>query len=118
MLPVILAAWLFPTSGPVAPGWSEHAGGHALDLRDRGEAVAHLLQAVVAQAHHALLEGDRDHVVDRCAFEDQRADALADGHHLIHAQAPAIAGAAAARAADRLVGVRARDAQESGRVSW
>ncbi len=34
----------------------EQAGRHALDLGDRGEALAHLLHAVVAQAQHPFFE--------------------------------------------------------------
>src|SRR5947209_1289332 len=42
----------------------QQAARHALDLGDRGDAVAHLLQAVVAQLAHALARGDGDEVVD------------------------------------------------------
>src|ERR1700681_1208081 len=81
---------------------SEHAVRHAFDLGDRGDPVAHLLQAVVAQAGHPFAVGDRLDVVNLRALEDQAADLFAHGHHLVHAYAPAIARAAAARAADRL----------------
>ena len=39
-------------------------------------------------------DGHRDHVVDRGALEDQRADRLGDRHHLIDADPAAVAGAA------------------------
>src|SRR3954451_25370796 len=72
----------------------------ARDLGDRRDAAAHLLQAVLAQAHHALahrLVGDR---VGGLARDRHLADRLGDRHDLVEADPALVAGAAAARAAD------------------
>src|SRR6476660_3998656 len=81
---------------------SDHAG----DLRDRRAALADLLEPVVAQAGHPLFDGD---VADRLggrAFKRELLDLGRDLHHLVHADPPAIAAAAAAPAADGLVGLQ------------
>src|SRR5918992_1673992 len=77
--------------------------GDARDLGDRGEAAADLLEPVLAQPHHALVDrrvGDR---LGGLAGDGERADRLADPHHLVEPDAALVAGSAAARAADRLV---------------
>src|SRR6478735_7642812 len=79
-------------------------GRHAVDLGDRGPALPDLLQAVVAQAAHALAHGDFGDPIRRRALDGERPDLLGDGHDLVEPDAPAIARAAAARAADGFVG--------------
>jgi hypothetical protein len=54
----------------------QQAVGHAFDLSDRGQSLAHLRQAVVTQATHTLAQRHRNHVIDRGALEDQRTNGL------------------------------------------
>src|SRR4051812_44145468 len=79
--------------------------GHAVDLGDRGAALPDLLEAVLVQAAHPLAHGDLGDAVGRGALDGQRTYLLGHGHDLVEADAPAIARAAAARAADGLVGL-------------
>src|SRR4051794_7744892 len=79
--------------------------GHAVDLGDRGAALPDLLQAVLVQAAHPLAHGDFGDAIGRRALDGERADLLGHGHDLVEADAPAIARAAAAGAADGLVGL-------------
>src|SRR5919106_1303425 len=61
--------------------------GDARDLGDRGEAAADLLEPVLAQAHHALVDrrmGDR---LGGLAGDGERADRLRDPHDLVEADA-------------------------------
>src|SRR5215212_825010 len=77
--------------------------GDARDLGDRREAAPDLLQAVLAQAHHALVDrgvGDR---LGRLAGHGERPDGLGDPHDLVEADAALVARAAAAGAAHGLV---------------
>ena len=60
-------------------------------LVDRGSAIEHLRQPVLAQRAHALLDGDGADRVGRCALEDQLADPRTDLHHLEQPQASAVA---------------------------
>jgi hypothetical protein len=64
------------TETSAGSGGLQHTRGHALDLGDRGQALAHLLQAVLAQALHAFLHSHGHHLIHRGALEDQRADRL------------------------------------------
>src|SRR5579875_3190397 len=90
------------------------ASEHPDDLVDRGEALAHLAEGVVAQRAHALAArggGDR---VARGRVERELADCGGDGHDLVDADAAPVAAASTARAAaglervDVLVAVEAR----------
>src|SRR5215217_9192093 len=80
--------------------------GDAGDLGDRGEPAADLLEPVLAQPHHALVDrrvGDR---LGGLARHGERADRLGDPHDLVQADPALVARAAAAGAADRLVGLQ------------
>src|SRR3954468_12654361 len=74
------------------------APGDPGDLGERGLAVAHLGDAVLAQSAHALLDGDSADLVGRGALDDEPPDLGGHGHDLEQADAAAVAGAAAARA--------------------
>src|SRR3712207_635743 len=90
-------------AGSLSPGGRSARAGDARDLGDRRDAAPDLLEAVLAQAHHALadrLVGDR---VGRLAGHGHLADRLGDRHDLIEADAALVAGAAAAGAAHGLV---------------
>src|SRR5919197_190675 len=72
------------------------------DLGDRGQAAADLLQPVLAQPHHSLVDrrvGDR---LGGLARDGKRADRVGHPHDLVQADPALVAGAAAARAPDRL----------------
>src|SRR5688572_6127115 len=78
--------------------------GDASDLGDRGEPAAHLLEPVLAQPHHALVDrrvGDR---LRGLACHRQGADRVRDPHDLVEADPALVARAAAAGAAHGLVG--------------
>src|SRR3954452_19894072 len=76
------------------------------DLGDRGEPAADLLQPVLAQAHHALVDGRVGDRLGGLAGHGERADGVADPHDLIQPDAALVAGAAAAGAAHGLVGLQ------------
>src|SRR3954465_1573987 len=77
----------------------------ARDLGDRRDAVAHLVEAVVAQAAHAVAHRDRGDAVGRRALDRERADLLGDRHDLVEPDPALVAAAAAALAAAGLVGL-------------
>src|SRR3954454_6923677 len=79
--------------------------GDAGDLGDRGQAAADLLEPVLAQAHHALVDGRVGDRLGRLAGHGERADRVADPHHLVEADPALVARAAAAGAAHGLVGL-------------
>src|ERR1700728_2766821 len=83
----------------------DQARGHPLDLLDRGQTGAHLLDAVVVQAAHAVARGGGGDLVHGGVLEDLAADLFGDREHLVDADASAVAGGRAARAADGLVGL-------------
>src|SRR4051794_35110993 len=74
--------------------------GDAGDLGDRGQAAADLLEAVLAQAHHALVHGGVHDRLGRLARDRQGADRVRHPHDLVQADPALVAGAAAAGAAD------------------
>src|SRR4051812_25910589 len=78
------------------------APGDPGDLGERGLAVAHLGDAVLAQSAHPLLDGDGADLVGWGALDDESPDLGRHGHDLEQADATAVAGAAAARAAHGL----------------
>src|SRR4051794_34622463 len=86
------------TRGTLAPG-----ARHPRDLGDRRDAVAHLVEAVVAQAAHAVAHRDGRDAVGRGALDRERADLLGHRHHLVQADAALVAAAAAPLAAGGLV---------------
>src|SRR4051794_34866776 len=69
------------------------------DFLDRGDAEAHLLEAVVAQQLHAVRDGHVADAVGRRAVDRELADLVVDGHDLVEADAALVAGVTAARAA-------------------
>src|SRR3954462_15269656 len=77
----------------------------ARDLGDRRDAVAHLVEAVVTQAAHAVARRDRRDAVGRRPLDRERADLLGPRHPLVEADPALVAAAAAALAADGLVGL-------------
>src|SRR4051812_46915301 len=78
---------------------------HARDLGDRRDAVAHLVEAVVAQAAPAVAHRARGDAVGRRPLDRERADLLGDRHDLVEADPALVPAAAAALAADGLVGL-------------
>src|SRR5215210_2514923 len=78
---------------------------HPRDLSDRRQPPPYLLEAVLAQAHHALVDrrvGDR---LRGLAGDREGADRVGDPHHLVEPDPALVARAAAAGAADGLVGL-------------
>src|ERR1700728_540366 len=76
---------------------------NACKLGYRGEPLAHLLKAVLAQAAHPLAQGDVADLLGRAALECHAARVGGHPHHLVDAQTPTIAVAAAATTTDRLI---------------
>src|SRR4051794_39007312 len=70
--------------------------GYARDLGDRRQPAADLLQAVLAQAHHALVHGGVHDRLGGFARDRQGADRVADPHDLVQADPALVARAAAA----------------------
>ena len=87
--------------------------GDAGDLGDRGAAQLDLLEPVLAQAAHAVAHRDLGDRVGGGALDRQAADLVVDGHDLVEADAALVARAAAARAADGLVGLEVGDGREA-----
>src|SRR4051812_31873581 len=79
--------------------------GDARDLGDRRQPATHLLQAVLAQAHHALVHGSVHDRLGGLSRDGQRPDRVRDPHDLIEADSPLVPRAAAAGAADGLIGL-------------
>src|SRR3954452_19249500 len=81
---------------------SKFMSGHPRDFLDGGDAEPDLLQPVVLQEAHALLDRLlRDHV-GRHAVDRHLADLVGHRHDLVEADAALVARVPAARAADRL----------------
>src|SRR4051794_39098873 len=102
----------FMPPGASASRWPPLSGcqalpcsGDACDLGDRRQPAADLLEAVLAQAHHALVYGGVHDRLRGLAGDGQRADGVADPHDLVEADPALVARAAAACAADGLVGL-------------
>src|SRR3954468_8335733 len=85
--------------------WALPGSGDARDLGDRRQPAADLLQPVLAQAHHALVHGGVHDRLGGLAGHGQRPDRVAHPHDLVEADPPLVARAAAAGAADGLVGL-------------
>src|ERR1700750_345878 len=66
---------------------------------DGRDAVFDLFETVETQRAHPLLHGDLQDLIGRRALDREGADLLGDLHHLVHAAASLVAGAAAAVAA-------------------
>src|SRR3954462_7030072 len=77
--------------------------GDAGDLSDRGQAAADLLEPVLAQAHHALVDGRVGDRLRRLARHGERADGVGDPNDLIQADPALVARPGAARAAHGLI---------------
>src|SRR4051794_20421148 len=86
------------------PGLS--CAGDAGDLGDRRQAAADLLQPVLAQTHHALVHSGVHDRLRGLAGDGERTDGVAHPHHLVEPDPALVAGAAAAGAADGLVGLQ------------
>src|ERR1700754_3915477 len=86
-------------------GYALARAGDACDLGDRRQPAADLLEAVLAQAHHALVHGGVHDALGGLARDGERTDRLAHPHDLIQADPALVARAAAAGAADGLVGL-------------
>src|SRR5205807_8868308 len=65
----------------------------AQDLGDRGDPLAHLLETVVAQPAHALAHGDLADLLGAAPLEREGLNLGHDLHHLVQADAPAVAAA-------------------------
>src|SRR5215218_1243580 len=74
-------------------------------LADGRDAVLDLLEPVLAQRDHALLECDGTDLVGGRALHRQLADLVRHGHHLVEADPAPVARAVAAPAAHGLVGL-------------
>src|SRR5919107_752482 len=79
--------------------------GDASDLGDRRETAADLLEPVLAQPHHALVDGRVGDRLGGLAGDGQGADRVRHPHDLVEADPALVPGAAAAGAADGLVGL-------------
>src|SRR4051794_15574296 len=79
--------------------------GDARDLGDRGQPASDLLEAVLAQAHHALVHGGVHDRLGGLSRHRQGPNRVGHPHDLVEADPALVAGAAAARAADGLVGL-------------
>src|SRR3954464_15871908 len=90
--------------------------GDASDLGDRRQAAADLLQAVLAQAHHALVHRGVHDRLGRLAGDRERADRVTDPHDLVEADSALVAGTAAAGAAHGLVGLEVQADVEAVRA--
>src|SRR3954447_7686433 len=102
----------FMPPGASASRWSPLSGaaalagaGDACDLGDRRQPATDLLEAVLAQAHHALVHRGVHDRLGRLARDRERADGVAHPHDLVEADPALVARAAAAGAADGLVGL-------------
>src|SRR5918996_3801570 len=84
---------------------------HLCDGRD---AVLDLLEAVDSQGTHPLGHGHLADVLGGGALHGEVPDLVADRHHLVEAGTPLVARAAAAAAADRLVGLEVEGHVEAG----
>src|SRR6267143_3090998 len=73
--------------------------GDPKDFRDGRETGPRLRPAILPERHHAVLGGGRTMLAERRLAQDEAPDVLADREQLIDAEAPAVAGAAALRAA-------------------
>src|SRR4051794_10711711 len=70
--------------------------GDAGDLGDRRQPASDLLQAVLAQAHHALVHGGVHDRLGGLAGDGQRTNGVAHPHDLVEADPALVARAAAA----------------------
>src|SRR5918996_1871791 len=84
------------------------------DLCDGRDAVLDLLEAVDPQGTHPLGHGHLADVLGGGALNGEVADLVAHRHHLVEAGAALVARAAAAAAADRLVGLEVEGHVEAG----
>src|SRR5215212_830484 len=78
------------------------------------DSVLDLLETVRAQRAHALRDGHLADFVCRRALHRELADLVGDRHDLVQADTALVAGAAAAAAADRLVGLEVERDVEPG----
>src|SRR3954454_20425219 len=72
-------------------------------LRDRGDPEPDLVEAVVAQEPHALLDRLVANLIGTALLDGHVADLVGHRHDLVDADAALVAGVRAACAADRLV---------------
>ena len=100
------AAKSMSISAIVSPLIGSHRGTrNSGNFLDRGEPHADLVDAVLLERAHALLDRDRRDAVGGRALDRQLADLLRDRHRLVEADAALVAGEAAALAALGLVGL-------------
>src|SRR4051812_15559798 len=83
--------------------WALPGSGDARDLGDRRQPAADLLQAVLAQAHHALVHGGVHDRLRGLARDGERTDRVTDPHHLVEPDPALVARAATAGTADGFV---------------
>src|SRR5437870_3466655 len=100
---------------PCAPARSARAD-DAEYLGDRGEALARLLEPVVAQPAHALARGDITDLLGAAPLERHRLHLGRNGHHLVQTETAAVAAAVAAPATDGLVALEVDERLEAVRV--
>src|SRR5918999_223447 len=85
-------------------------------LGDGRDPVLDLLEAVDAQGTHPLSHGHLANLVGAGALHGEVPDLVAHRHHLVEARAALVARAAAAAAADRLVGLEVEGNVEARRL--
>src|SRR5215208_996208 len=78
------------------------------------DSVFDLLEAVCAQWTHPLRDGDLPNLLRRGTLDREVADLVRDRHDLVEAGPALVAGAAAAAAADRFVGLEVEGHVEAG----
>src|SRR5918999_3695849 len=84
------------------------------DLCDGRDSVLDLLEAVDAERTHPLRHGHLADVLGGGTLHGEVPDLVAHRHHLVEAGAPLVARAAAAAAADGLVGLEVEGHVEAG----
>src|SRR5579875_1977261 len=100
-----------PVVRPTRPGLDERMrrlsgrAEHAQDLRHRRQALAHLLETVIAHPAHPLRDRDVANFIRGGALERELPDLARHRHHLVDRDPATVAAATAARTAGGLVGL-------------
>src|SRR5207302_11283461 len=93
-----------PRLDPDLAGWTDSAAaGDAGDLGHRGHTGLDLLEAVLAQTAHPLLDRNRCDLLRGRPLERQRANLIGAHHHLVDPRPPSVAHRVAAHTPHGLV---------------